>query len=658
MAGGGRPQQADGTTPAEPEPQEPESPDTCTTNSPAPPTSDSDSGADEQKPIDGSKQHWPSPELGSIRLLSTRSDSSLRWSPRPSSDDRRRGRGQLYRKRVDRGTDHLLERLSSDIGPPSFEAETTGRKDSALKRGPSNTSASEDEDMEPSVCAQLISATKGVMTLRYLVLGCLVAPIVFMVLLYGGCEKSEQSAQWGEQQLRDVKTYLQEIRLDHEHVLKLKTDMDYLRRSMQQEEMACLERAATISRSCSQRETEASAVFNCTAQEYSNLFTFQVHEIKRASAHVERLKERLLKIPSATASRTDDIAFAPAVLPRTVLTCDWNDEEKIVFVDQPDADDLSDSERQGLRGCHVKIGSTSSLARSAARKSAPHRIVDETDQADRFGCFTANREPQGCHMYVKRKVDRLRFKAGCASGIGEWGWCGRTPLSFLLPESIRVDDYDVHGCTTLDDAWAWIYDFFWSWGAFISFAIYTLRQLSSSCTWAWGKLKDMEEILNNTQDDVLYVKAVESGRAGDTHRVSLSLNLVGEPDPHHSPRGSGEKEHKAKLRLRTLRESDLRQIVTNPDMRKNFTETARHTTCDSPFLQDRHTKHGEMRNQMVNLFSNHLSSINASNYLLEDLGEQDIISTTYVFGITYEVTDDKSAKDDHVKKVRVLIIRA
>ena len=61
---------------------------------------------------------------------------------------------------------------------------------------------------------------------------------------------------------------------------------------------------------------------------------------------------------------------------------------------------------------------------------------------------------------------------------------------------------------------------------------------------------------------------------------------------------------------------------------------------------------------MVNLFSNHLSSINASNYIMEDMGEQDMVSETYVFGLTYEKTNDKTAKDDHVKKVRVLIIRA
>eukprot|EP01046_Picozoa_sp_COSAG06_P041310 COSAG06_NODE_5111_length_3712_cov_3.101024_1_plen_658_part_00 len=657
MAGGGWLRPANGTVPPEPEPQPA---DTTTPtlrrriSAPAPPSSDSDSGAEEQELIDGSKPHRLSPEPGSIL-----SEGSPRWSPRLSAD-RKRGRGQVYRNLVDRDTDHLLARLSSDINPASFETGTRGSNDTALERSASSTSAADDEDMEPSVCARLISATRNLMTVSNLVVVCLGAPIVLMFLLYGGCEKSEQSAQWGEQQLRDVKTYLQEIRLDHEHVRKLKTDMDYLRRSMQQEEMACLERAATISRSCSQHETALSAtcpaVPNCTGQEYSNLFTFQVHEVKRASAHVERLKERLLKIPSV--SPTDDVAFAPAVLPRTVLTCDWNDEEQIVFVDHPDADDLSDRERLQLRGCHVKIGSISNLARSTGRKGAPHHIVDETEQVDRFGCFTANREPQGCHMYVKRKVDRLRFKAGCASGIGEWGWCGRTPLSFLLPESIRVTDYDVNGCTTLDDAWAWIYDFFWSWGVYVSFAIYTVRQGLSSCSWAWGKLKDMEEILNSTQEDVLYVKAVESGRAGDTHRVSLSLNLVGEPDPHHSPRGSGEKEYKAKLRLRTLRETDLRQIVTNPVTRGIFTETARHTKRNTPFLQDRHTKHGEMRNQMVNLFSNHLSSINASNFFLEDLGEQDVISTNYIFGITYEVADDKSAKDDHVKKVRVLIIRA
>ncbi len=641
MAGGsGSGQAQDGTIVTELEPQ----PETGT--SPPPPNS-SDSGSDTEEtgPIDGA-EHRLSP------LFQPR--SSEERSPHPPSEDRKRVRGQLYRnwESVDQGDNEELVRLDSDISPAS-------RSSTALKRSASNASAPDDEEKEPSVCTQLISATRSLITLSNAVVFCVATPILFTILLWFGCEKSEKSAQWGEQQLQDVKTYLQEIRLDHEHVRKLKTDMDYLRRSMQQEEMACLERAATTSRSCQRGGRDAAmfpAASNCTGPEYSNIFTFQVHEVQRATAHVERLKDRLLKIPSV--SPTDGAPFAPAVLPRTVLTCDWNNEDKVIFVDHPEANDLSDSQRKELRGCHVEIDSRSNLARSRGRKGAPHRIVDETEQVERFGCFTVGHEPQGCHKYVKRKIDRLRFKAGCASGIGEWGWCGRTPFSVLLPESIRVTDYDVNGCTTLGDAWAWIYEFSWSWGVYISFAIYTARQGWSSCTWAWEKLKKMEGILNSTQEDVHYVRAVESGRTGDTHRVSLSLNLVGDPDPRHSPRRSGEKEHKARLRLRTLRETDLRQIVINPEMRKIFRNTARHTTRDVPFLQDRQMKHGEMRNQMINLFSNHLSSINASNYLLEDLGEQDVISTTYVFGITYEVTDDNSAKDDHVKKVRVLIIRA
>ena len=571
------------------------------------------------------------------------SDSPRRSTPR-SSEDRKHGRGRVYSPRYSAyqgSSSHPLWRASSDIGvtvSPTL-----------------STTSSFGEEQETGVCTQIMSAMRGLLTLRNLVVFCLVTPILFTILLYFGCEKSEESTRWGEQELHDVKTYLQDIRLDHEHVRKLKTDMDYLRRSMQQEEMACLERAETRSRTCQgegQVPATCLAASNCTAQEFSNLFTFQVYEVKRVAAHVERLKERLLKIPGI--NPTDDAPFAPAILHRTVLTCDWNDEGNIVFVDHPDADDLSERERQELRGCHVKMDSN--LARSSGRKI--HRIVDEIEQVDRFGCFSANHQPQGCHKYVKRKVDRLRFKAGCASGIGEWGWCGSTPFSFLLPESIRVADFDANGCTTLGDAWAWISEFVWSWGAAISFVIYTARQGWSSCIWAWEKLKDMEAILNETKDHVRYVKAVESGRKGDAHRVSLSLNIVGDPD--HSPRNrnSGHKQHKVKLRLRTLRETDLRQIVTNPDTRAIFTETARHTTREIPFLQDRRTKHGEMRNQMINLFSNHISSINASNYLLEDLGEQDVISTAYVFGITYEVSDDKSAKDDHVKKVRVLLIRA
>ena len=301
---------------------------------------------------------------------------------------------------------------------------------------------------------------------KVLCIVCVTVPLSFMVLLYFGCEPSESADEWGEQQLKDVKTYLQGIRSDHDHVHKLKTDMDYLRRSMQQEEMVCLERAETGFRSCGQEGRESAtctpaAAANCTGQEFSNIFTFQVRELKRAAEHIERLKTRLLEIPSQHPSAVKP--FAPAVFDRTTLTCDWNDEDKIVFAERPESEELSGSstpyhrmsqEHDELRGCHLKIDSISmsSLAHSRGRKGAPHRIVDEAEE-DRFGCFRANREPQGCHKYVKRKVDRLRFKAGCASGVREWGWCGRTPFSFLLPDGFPFGNFDDDNrCTTLGDA--------------------------------------------------------------------------------------------------------------------------------------------------------------------------------------------------------------
>jgi hypothetical protein len=634
------------------------------------PAADSDSDSDEQPPRThalpqglpqrSSSESEVSPggawaKSWSVGGQSARVGQQVQMRKTRSSEDRKRGRGKVY--------DDLpwLESTSSDMRmPPSLVG---------LQRGTSNNSTGEELEEPANGWVRLIVTASS---WKVLCIVCVTVPLSFMVLLYFGCEPSESADEWGEQQLKDVKTYLQGIRSDHDHVHKLKTDMDYLRRSMQQEEMVCLERAETGFRSCGQEGRESAtctpaAAANCTGQEFSNIFTFQVRELKRAAEHIERLKTRLLEIPSQHPSAVKP--FAPAVFDRTTLTCDWNDEDKIVFAERPESEELSGSstpyhrmsqEHDELRGCHLKIDSISmsSLAHSRGRKGAPHRIVDEAEE-DRFGCFRANREPQGCHKYVKRKVDRLRFKAGCASGVREWGWCGRTPFSFLLPDGFPFGNFDDDNrCTTLGDAWTWIWEFLWSWGAFIGLAIYTARQAWSSVTWFLGKVKGLEKILNTTQDDMQYVKAVESGRGGDTHRVSLSLNLVGDPDPQRSPRGSDCKELKVKLRLRTLRETDLRTIVTDPDMRGVFAETAKDTTHDRPFLQDRETKHGEMRNQMVNLFSNHLSSINASNYIMEDMGEQDMVSETYVFGLTYEKTNDKTAKDDHVKKVRVLIIRA
>jgi hypothetical protein len=43
---------------------------------------------------------------------------------------------------------------------------------------------------------------------------------------------------------------------------------------------------------------------------------------------------------------------------------------------------------------------------------------------------------------------------------------------------------------------------------------------------------------------------------------------------------------------------------------------------------------------MTDLLNGGAGSINASNYLVEDMGEQDVVSETYVFGLTCKNTSN------------------
>ena len=61
-------------------------------------------------------------------------------------------------------------------------------------------------------------------------------PCVLLLLTYHGCVPSENSYRWSDHTLQRAKGYIEQIRWDLKHVQNLKTNMEYLRRSKEDEE--------------------------------------------------------------------------------------------------------------------------------------------------------------------------------------------------------------------------------------------------------------------------------------------------------------------------------------------------------------------------------------------------------------------------------------
>jgi hypothetical protein len=124
--------------------------------------------------------------------------------------------------------------------------------------------------------------------------GIVLSLLMLVLLTYQGCVPSENSSQWSDTTLERAKGYAQHIRADLQHVQNLKTNMEYLRRSKEDEE--------------SRLRQERPA---------GQLFTYQEEEVKKTSMHIEGLKRELLNLPS----KKSPVETAPAVRNTTVLTC-------------------------------------------------------------------------------------------------------------------------------------------------------------------------------------------------------------------------------------------------------------------------------------------------------------------------------------------------
>jgi peptidoglycan/xylan/chitin deacetylase (PgdA/CDA1 family) len=118
-------------------------------------------------------------------------------------------------------------------------------------------------------------------------------------------------------------------------------------------------------------------------------------------------------------------------------------------------------------------------------------------------------------------------------------------------------------------------------------------------------------------------------------------------------------------------EKDLDQnVITDTETRNEFQKRAEEAgrQDDDPFLMDpvqtqheqsppgrkAQTNWGDM---VVNLLGNHISAACANNFILQDIhGPDKVKEVSYVFGVTFE-KPEPTADSEHVKKVRVLLIR-
>jgi hypothetical protein len=176
------------------------------------------------------------------------------------------------------------------------------------------------------------------------------------------------------------------------------------------------------------------------------------------------------------------------------------------------------------------------------------------------------------------------------------------------------------------------------------------------------RLKKLQESSDEQQKSLTELQRRDEEREerGFINRVSLSLNIL-EPQPGRQ---------KPKLKLRTLWEKDLdTDVITDKETREEFTKRAEEAgkQDDDPFLMDPVTQPGESSpgqdapqdwvGMIVNLFGNHISAACSNGFILQDVhGPKAVEEVPYVFGITFE-KQERTEQSEHVKKVRVLLIR-
>jgi hypothetical protein len=231
-----------------------------------------------------------------------------------------------------------------------------------------------------------------------------------------------------------------------------------------------------------------------------------------------------------------------------------------------------------------------------------------------------------------------------------WGWCGEYPWSHWISafathsQSDGEDEVDVYKgrCTTLLDVFQWV---------LTKIKDYSLQLGSMLYAWSYfsKSLASLQAGLEKTKDGVNELKARASGLHNRSYvnRVSLSLNLL-LPSSSTEDGDDGAQEQKHKLLPRTLWERDLSEIMNDPDQRKHFRAAAYATTEHEPFLRDSlESAEREERKQVINLFSNHISSICSTNFILQDLGEP-VQEEAFVFGLTFDEawTADTTGNDD------------
>eukprot|EP01046_Picozoa_sp_COSAG06_P020910 COSAG06_NODE_1550_length_9129_cov_4.644408_6_plen_656_part_00 len=462
----------------------------------------------------------------------------------------------------------------------------------------------------------------------------LVALVLLGLVMHDGCVPSENADEWSSETLQAAKGYLGQLRMDVVHIQNLYTDMSYLQAHMEWEQ-------------------------GRRRQEGMSMFAYQEEEINKTAAHIEMLRETLLQLPSEI-----NKGSAPAVKNATVLTCDWLNVNRTEFGLEPKGSDAN-------RGCHVEIdyGQTSGSAKN-------YRV--DLGQTKSFGCFDADGIPQGCHRHVEIKINRLRMKAGCASrNILDWGWCGCLGgAAICLPGSHLFSDMDSeyaeYGCTTLGDWGRDIILCFWSWATcyqlqflFVNLGVGKMAssRLQKQAVAIFEKrLKKLQESSDEQQKSLTELQRRDEEREerGFINRVSLSLNIL-EPQPDGK---------KPKLKLRTLWEKDLdTDVITDKETREEFTKRAKEAgeRDDDPFLMDPVTQPGESSpgqdapqdwvGMIVNLFGNHISAACSNGFILQDVhGPTAVEEVPYVFGITFE-KQKRTEQSEHVKKVRVLLMR-
>eukprot|EP01043_Picozoa_sp_COSAG02_P044019 COSAG02_NODE_3885_length_6087_cov_7.811456_7_plen_367_part_00 len=363
----------------------------------------------------------------------------------------------------------------------------------------------------------------------------------------------------------------------------LRTDMDYLRRSMHSEQLR--------------------------AQQHVDQFEHQRQQIEQAGSFIEDMKATLVGLGVMRSS--------------AVLTCDWMNVESTPFkpCKAVDAEPCVNA-----RGCHVPV-----VEQHLDSRQHPNQVaLLGSTYAETYACFDTRGEPQGCHAYAMHRIEQARFRVGCSRRWDPllWGWCGDYPWSAYMNPGDWEDDTS-YGCTTLLD----IFQLVWQ-----------QRDLAFQLTcsllgfyYVQRSLTSLQTGLEKTKAGVTDLQARASGAHGRSYvnRVSLSLNLL---LPASSTEDGSADDQKQKLKLlpRTLWERDLSEFMTDPEQRQHFRAAAKMTTEIEPFLRDSlESAEREERKLVINLFSNLISSICSTNFVILDLGEV-VHEESYVFGLTFE----------------------